>query len=48
MAKKKMIEVDAVTHQIFKELAVKSGMTMKGYFMKMAYELKAEELKNGK
>ena len=42
---KKMIEVDDITHQMIKELAVKARMTMKAYLMKMAYEAKAEEQK---
>lgn len=45
--KKKMIEVDALVHQMIKELAVKSGLTLKAYMMKIAYEQKAKELENG-
>lgn len=46
--KQKMLEVDAITHQMIKELALRSGLTIKGFLMKLAYELKAEELRNGK
>ncbi len=41
----KMLEVDVVTHQLIKELAVKAGMTIKAYMMKLAFEKKAEEMK---
>lgn len=43
--KKKMIQVDDVTHRMIKELAASEGMTMMAYLMKMAYEAKAS---NGK
>ena len=45
MAKKKMLQVDAITHQMIKELALKNGLTINAYVMKLAYEEKAKEMK---
>ena len=45
MAKKKMIEVDAITHQMIKELAAKARMTMRAFLMQLMYEEKAKELR---
>ena len=45
MAKKKMIEVDANTHQMIKELATKAQMTMRAWLMKVAYEETAKDMK---
>ena len=45
MAKKKMIEVDDVTHRMIKELAARAGMTMRAWLMKLAYEEKAKEMR---
>jgi len=46
--KKKMLQVDAHVHQMIKELAVMESLTINAYLAKIAYEKKAEELKNGK
>ncbi len=45
MAKKKMIEVDGICHQMIKELAVKAGMTMRAYLLHIAYQEKMKEMK---
>ena len=39
-----MIQVDVITHQMLKELALASGMTMMSYLMKLAYEQKQKEM----
>ncbi len=40
-----MIKVDAITHQMIKELAATNNMSMGAYVMSLAYEKKAEAQK---
>ena len=48
MPKDKMIQLDSIVHQMFKELALENRLTLKAYMMKLAYEQKAKEMANAK